>query len=470
VWDKDPTEDLINHGYFHITQPGPLHAPVQAFSIHRDENLDLVLETQSADDSVSTSPNIPAGTIRIANERVELTNIGNVSAAFVGILTRSVSTSHDERGIPVKREVAKVQRIEGSMPGAGPALYTVDWLSNVSGHSLLLPDFVRTEAKTTTTRTFGSDGLVRVGNDETSSFGRSAVKLTVSGVELFLCVTGEKSDQLRPGYILYLRTPDADFRRKVRDCLSYALGIYLVHLGTTTYTSDWHTVEFSSISAYSMDMKAFRLVNLPPAPLHETWRDGVDARMLSCAVNGIFASYDDLKFGNLAWAYWHAQAATPHIAGVHFGAAIEALLRRYSERHPDSIPSKPIPDTQVWKSFSRQVAALIAELRVDDASKSLLMSSLGSFNRLPLKALLEKVAGHLGITLGNEELSAWKRRDDAAHGNDREPGDELNLIRDNKLLRILFNRLLLRMTNASDRYHDHYTIGHKVRKLEEPTS
>jgi hypothetical protein len=468
--DEDPTFDILKDGFFRITGPGPLHAPVLAFTVHRDEALDLILETRTADDAISVASKIPAGTLRRATEKAELTNIGNATASFTGILTRRVSSHTDERGISEKREIASIHRIEGRMPGAQQASFTLDWIANVAGHNFHWPDSVGTDVKTHTTKTFGRDGnsIVMLGTDGSQSFRNSAVRLSVGGVDFLLCESGDKSDPLRSGYILYVGTPDIEFRRKIHNCLSFALGIYLVHLGTTTYTQDWHIVEFSSISAYSMDRKAFRLVNLPPAPLHDKWQFGVDRALLSRAVEGIFVSYNELKFGNLSWAYWHAHAATPHIAAVHFGAAIEALLRRYADQHPDTIPTKPITNQATWKEFRDQVRLLIDHIPIDDSSKSLLQSNLGAFNRVPLKMLLDNVASHLGIKLSDAERTAWKRRDDAAHGKDMEPGTELELIRENQLLGIILNRLILRMTNASGRYQDYFSLGHKTRRLEEP--
>lgn len=470
AWDSNPAERIINDRHFRITDPGPLHAPIQTFSIHRDETLELILEARSGGDSVSTAVDIPAGTVRKATERVALAAPGQVTATFIGVTPRSVTNAADERGIPETRETAKVHRIEGRMPTTSAPAYTIDWLANVSGHSLYWPDSVRTEIETRTTRTFGHDpdSVVAEAITERNTSGTRAAKLSVAGVTFYLCENDAKTDPLRPGYILYTGAADSEFRRKVRDCLSFALGIYLVHLGTTTYTSDWAIAEFSSISAYSMDGKAFRLVGLPPAPLHGSWQFDVERERLSRIVNGLFALYDTLKFRHLSWAYWHAQSATSHIAAAHFGAAIEALLRRYADQHREAIPAKPIADRTVWKAFCAQIGDHISMLPIDETSKLLVRSNLGSLNRLPLKALLDGVAGHLRIKIGDAERAAWKRRDDAAHGNDLEPGGELELIRENKLLGILFNRLLLRMTNASDQYRDYFTLGHKIRRLEEP--
>jgi hypothetical protein len=46
-------------------------------------------------------------------------------------------------------------------------------------------------------------------------------------------------------------------------------------------------------------------------------------------------------------------------------------------------------------------------------------------------------------------------------------GQELAAIRDMKLLRGLFQRMLLRITNAADQYIDYTSPNHSFRRLEE---
>jgi hypothetical protein len=95
--DKDPKGDIINHGHFRITEPGHLHTPVQAFTVHRDEALELILETRAGDDAMSAAPEIPAGTIRIASERVELTNISDDLSGFLARGSGAVKAAGTKR-------------------------------------------------------------------------------------------------------------------------------------------------------------------------------------------------------------------------------------------------------------------------------------------------------------------------------------------------------------------------------------
>lgn len=71
----------------------------------------------------------------------------------------------------------------------------------------------------------------------------------------------------------------------------------------------------------------------------------------------------------------------------------------------------------------------------------------------------------LALQLGDDEDAAWCRRNKAAHGTPIGEGQELAAIRDTKLLRGLFQRLLLWITHAADQYIDYASPNHDYRIL-----
>ncbi len=157
-----------------------------------------------------------------------------------------------------------------------------------------------------------------------------------------------------------------------------------------------------------------------------------------------------------------------HIAAAHFGALIEAVQRRYINANPDGIQTKIIADKEVWNALSDEVDRAISMLGISDEGKRVLFANVGSLNRLPQRAILAKLMNRLNIVFGADEEKAWKRRNDAAHGIEMEDGSELETIRDTKLLKVLFHRILLSMTNASDTYYDYVTPGFPIRNLRDP--
>ncbi len=49
-----------------------------------------------------------------------------------------------------------------------------------------------------------------------------------------------------------------------------------------------------------------------------------------------------------------------------------------------------------------------------------------------------------------------------------ETGEELDVIRDIKLLKVMFHRMVLRILNGADNYLDYATPGFPIRKLADP--
>ena len=109
-------------------------------------------------------------------------------------------------------------------------------------------------------------------------------------------------------------------------------------------------------------------------------------------VERLFQANDALDLGNLSWAYWHARIATVHIAPAHFGAAIEALQRAYSDQHPDAIKLRIVPRPK-WKEIMAGVAEAVAEASISAEEKELIIEKIrGSTNRTPQRERLRELA------------------------------------------------------------------------------
>lgn len=67
------------------------------------------------------------------------------------------------------------------------------------------------------------------------------------------------------------------------------------------------------------------------------------------------------------------------------------------------------------------------------------------------------------IILSEIEKSAWQQRNNAAHGNEIEEGGEIQLIREIKILKMIFHRVLLKIMGGTELYTDYYTIGFPIK-------
>jgi hypothetical protein len=470
-WESESLA-LLNDGQFRITDAGPLHTPIHSFSLRRDDKLRLILETEAAPDAKPAVPQPQDGMASFATAQVELTNITAARALLSGVITKSVATRYEGSTRGALTEVARVHELTVITGNSERASYTVEWVENLPSSPFIWPDSIKTETETVTTHgiALSNDGITISDSIGRSGVRQTAAKLRVAGETLYVCAMG-KDDfgaGVKPGYIVYVGTPSGDTRKKIRIALSFALGIYLIELGHTIYDQEWRMVSSSLRSAYSLDNKVFDLVPMPLAPLSQrNFRYDLDRGALARMANALVCAYDEFDLGNLSWAYWHARAATIHIASAHFGAAIEALQRAWLKSHQGTVPTKILTPAQ-WEEFQTNITSLIASINTTEDNKKDLGNSLGNINRVPQRTILKAVLKAVGLEVGSKEDGAWKRRNDAAHGLPIPEGRELAAIVDVHLLEVLFHRMLLRICNATDLYVDYASPNFPYRKLAEP--
>ncbi len=463
--------DLINRGLFEITDPGPLHAPIRGFVLSRNDDLALILETNATPDAKTDIVQPPTGTVRFNKDLVKLAEIGGNEATLTGIQSFNVTISHGHSQQSALRECARIHELTVTLDDPGKAAYTIEWLENLPLSPFIWPDSITTITETSVTCSIAllNGGLTLSNSSSGHNSSQNAAKLTVAGQTLFVCAQSTQgSDAIKRGSIVYIGTPDDLIRKKIRNALSFALGFYLVELGHTLYDQDWHIVAATSRSAYSLAKRTFDPSPMPLAHLSSrSFQHDLGHTKLTQMVDALVANYDQLDLGNLSWAYWHAGTATVHIAPAHFGAAIEALQEAYCKSHPNIGKTKILPTAQ-WKGLRETINGVIEAALINEDNKGALKEKLQDINRPPQRVILKSVLEAMGIELGAAENEAWKRRNDAAHGTPIPEGEELAAIRDMKLLRGLFNRMLLRMTNAADNYVDYVTPGHAIRYLQDP--
>jgi len=468
-WQWECFEGLLNNTSFAVVDAGPLRVPIRSFSVTRNEKLELIMETRADHNATSNATVYPPGTVRIATETVTLSNSMGVEAVVRGVQPHSCMTSfRSDAPLGEMREESSIHSVSGTIGPQRDPKFVIDWLSNV-GDVFLWPDMSDDETEVTKTLTLrgGNNGPVLKTAQKSTGGSWNCVKLSVDGCELYLCVAKSETAKRvsKPGFILYTGTPSDEFRDKVRRCLSFSLGGYLVYLGCSYFCNDWSLASFDAVSAYSLGGKAFELPFMPPSPLGTRYEWEIDRNILSRMVNSFYAQYDALDFGRLCWAYWHARCATPHIAAVHFGATVETLQRRYLRANRGALKTKLL-EGEEWNRIRASIEGVISGSTVGDDVKTVLKNKLHELNTVPESLKTECLLKLLHLELGEREKKAWTRRNVAAHGNEAE--EDVDLIRDIKILELRFHRMLLSITNANDFYYDYFSLGRPIRKLAEP--
>jgi hypothetical protein len=470
-WEWESFENLLNNETFAITDVGPLRAPIRSFAVRRDEKLRIVLETKAEQNAQSSGPTHPPGTVRVNADTVSFSGMmGTVVAHGVQPKSHSGRISGNSAEGEL-RETSDIHSLEAILIHPGKAVgYVIEWLANVDD-SFVWPHFSGDNTKRSKTRRL-HDGVNGVEMKSSSDFGgrsRDCVRFAVDGCTIYLatCKLPEEKRLTKSGFILYEGNPSREFQKKIVDCLSFALGAYLVRLGSSSFDEDWNMVACNAVSAYAPGGRAFEAAALPPAPLGLRYQREIDPVFLVRMVDALYRDYDALRFGSLSWAYWHAVAATPHIAAVHFGAVVEALQAAYLDSNKGAVKTTLV-EKDSWRTLSGKFLAAIDELSVDETARQALRNKVGDFNKPPHGIITDRLLDVLHLQLGEREKKAWKWRNDAGHGNEIDPGGYIELIRDITLLRIRFNKMLFAITAASDFYNDHFTINHAIRKLDEP--
>ena len=472
AWTEEAL-NLIDSRVFRISDEGPLHAPVSHFTIRRNEDLALILETEAPGDAKSRAHERPSGAVWMSTDEVKLTSLTGPSATLTGVERRDARRVTNQTGKSTIHEIYSCHTLQVDLGEATAGVYTVEWLKNLPSYPFLWPDSISTVVETSVKRIIANeeDGITIPNSDSREGFSRSAARLTVDGRVLYVVGTDRNARHGEPdlGYVIYRGTPDDELKQKIRVALSFALGTYLVELGCTTYTQDWQIVRARARTGYSLGGMAFKLGSLPLAPLSTApYQFHIERAPLNRAVSALVAVYESFDLGNLSWAYWHACAATVHTAPAQFGAAIEALGRAYLRQHPTIAQS--ILDAEEWKELQGTFAELLDQSGLGKTQKEGLMKNFGRLNQVPQRDVLKAILKEIGIELGPEEAAAWGRRNKSAHGMPIPEGHELSAIRDMTLLKTLFHRMLLRMANATDHYIDYASLGTPHRRLDVPAA
>jgi len=471
-WQWESFAEIIKSYAPVVNDHGPLAGPIHRFTIRRDRDLSLRMETEAPESANEPQSPHPVGTVRINDDRVTFHTDLGLELEAIGV--QATRTNRHLEGIApgVTTQRVDIHRLVGKLPHSETPRYAIDWLENVPSQYLWC-DNIKSKSSDSSNVVLGGvptnrPKLEMKGSSSGGGSSWAAAGLEVDGLQLYLCNL-EKTKEAhakKPGCIVYVGLPTDEFRDRVRRCLSYALGSYFVYLGVSRFDSEWNTTDFEAISPYSIRGQAMMLPPTPPSPLGDPrgfWE--IDADRLSRMVNALYTKYDELNFGVVSWAYWHAVTATPHIAAIHFGGALESLQRAFLGS--SSVPaSSTVVDEETWDKIRSALETSLTPLELPPKTLETFKSKVRNLNSRSQHSTSKDLMDELGLVLSSREKLAHNARHESAHGKDDEV--DVEWIRDLNLLRVLFHRILLAMTQANDEYYDYFTLGNPIRKVKEP--
>lgn len=440
-WQWEDFQEIITSYAPAVDNHGPLAGPIRRFSIRRDPDLQLCMDTEGPESVDQRDMRHPPGTVRINEDRVTFRSDMGLELEAIGVSAAHTNT-HIEGSAPgVTTQKVDIHRLVGKFALSRTPRYTIDWLENVPT-VFLWPDNIERNIEEITIVTLGGvpptrPKLVMSGRSSPTGSSWAAAQLEVNGIHLYLC-EAQRVDAInvkKPGYIVYDGVPADEFRDRVRRCLSFALGSYLIYLGASRFDQEWSLTDFEVVSPYTMHGRAIELPPMPPSPLGTRSFWDIDTLKLSRMVNAIYTRYDDLNFGVVSWAYWHAVTAAPHIAAVHFGAALESLQRAYFSS--TEVPrSSKILDDETWRKVLTSLESALDNSDLASDIREPFRNKIRNLNSRSQHSTGKDLVDELELVLSKREKEAHDARHESAHGKDSEV--DVEWIRDLKLLRIRF--------------------------------
>lgn len=444
---------------------GPLHSPIKKQVIKFDKFGKLILTTIAEGNASARRVEHRAGTVRINSDKAILKSINGRKVELRGIqpFTHSINNNYKSDTSELV-ETSSVDELYCELLNRCESDIQIEYISNLED-IYHFPDSV--DEKISHKNQISIDG----GNDKkfviehTGSSGglsRSALFLNIHGINLY--VVSLKGNRINSGVIIYESTQDRDTRDKIRDCISFSLGKRINYHGYIILDKNYKYVEISYISNRFKNLDK-EYPALMPAPLGRAHLQ-LGSNETNRLVSALFDNYDKYKLRHVLWGYWYALEAPLHMAGVHFGACIEAFQSAYISANSDSFPKKLI-DTIQWKKFRNIALNSVDELDIPQQELQVLKNKINNLNQTPQSVITYRFFAKLGINLSNLENTAWKERNNAAHGKSSDENAFEDKIRNIKILKCLLHRMLLIATNASDFYFDYYSYDFPARALNE---
>ena len=182
-WDWEFFETGVTSDHFVVADHGPLFGPVTGFTIARDENLNLILQTTSGSDSTTSLIDHPAGSVCVATAEVKLESRLGASARAIGVIPRSHTRTMATSGTTmVRTQISSIHSLQWERQDASAPCCIIEWVENLSSQFIWphSDDTNETGEKRRTLRSPAGE-LVLSTPIESRSGNQSCVHLVIEG-------------------------------------------------------------------------------------------------------------------------------------------------------------------------------------------------------------------------------------------------------------------------------------------------
>lgn len=455
-------EKILDNQPLEFIEYGPLYNPIKSQKIELIGNTRFELITQYQKGAVSDSVDFPVGEIRQNNDTVMLKGrYVDLKVKLIGISPyhRFESYNHEEQTC-IFTEKSEFRQLYIYYSDQHLNDIQIEYISNTDA-DYHLPDLFK--MKTTQIINYTVNQL-RINQTmlDIEHNSATALEMIIHDIKLYF-IRLKKNESINDAVIIYEKVQSEEVRRKIRDCLSFCLGRQLQYIGYLIIDNENRPIEcFYQINESNINFDSDSYVALMPAPLYHPNRNIIDKDKINKLTNALFNAYDKYNLKNVLWIYFNALYAPRHFAAAHFGACIESFQSAYLAAHPDDFPYKLI-EKHEWRKLQNKLIQVLNDTNICDPELSILKNKINQLNNTPKSELTKRFFEHININLNTLESSAWKERNNAAHGKHSEK--IVIQIKNIYILRCLFHRMVLKATKGSDFYFDYFSIGCPVKEV-----
>jgi hypothetical protein len=474
-----------------VTQHGAFPQSVERVELSRKSDLALVAIGKGAG-SFNLSEYIhlrPGEFSPYPEETIGQTKFGE-SVRIKGVLLRA---SSDTLSHPFPSELdsfsiqAQVDEFEISQCELHIVTH-IEWIVNFSINNYTFTRYTQRKQSIVFTRErSGGDRLQRnlSCNDRPGNLDHFGCECTV-GDKRWLLLVGQVPEEIgsteyKPGFIEFYNLndciPSEDTKRIILAALSFTLGRQIASVGSTSLAEDGDRVSYSTKTVRLLgEQSAYRQPSYPPTQLslpdYDHLEGVLDEKKVSKIISAVATKMEELNLEYPLFLVWLGQNSPREVRAAHLGAAIESLRDSYCE---NNLRTNLLP-TNLWKEIMKPLlieafdnAHKKLELNLQISSEvKILRDKLSQLNDKSSNMKYDEFFELISLKNGKVEKAALRERNKPAHGTRYLPNQYRGLSITTDALYTLFNRIVLKLTDASDYYIDYSTYGYPVRYIDEP--
>jgi hypothetical protein len=261
--------------------------------------------------------------------------------------------------------------------------------------------------------------------------------------------------------------PSQDLRDGVAEALGFVFGRHILRVGSTLFDGDGYAVRQEAISPWGRDVTyAASRSDLPVTLLF----DGHNRRaetIVTPIVAAFLEAREELNLSRVVWTMWIALRAPLTFDTPLYASALEALMKGWFA----STRTKSSGLYMATKEFRERFGSILtkfAEIAKDVAYGDRILRRVEAANAMGVNERFQIFFEEIGLPIGDGEDAVIRSRNVGAHGGGTSQPNVADLVKLGHGYRTILNRALLKLLRFEGQYIDYSTVGHPVRRLDDP--